>query len=135
MGRDGAILSDLESLPPHRRSDGKLVRYVAPPAGAARWPAVPVSHIIFPRYIKGPATRLQAVSRSEALGRVMTECLEGRIWGKPNSRGCQAIGLWPTTFSQEKRCLNRDGRVCATLLILRSGPNRRPSRFFQKGLD
>jgi hypothetical protein len=66
---------NLESLPPHWHSGGKLVRYVAPPAGAARRPAVPVSHIIFLRYTEGAATRLQTVSRSQALGRVMTECL------------------------------------------------------------
>jgi hypothetical protein len=66
---------DLLSSPPHRRGDGKLVRYVAPPAGAAQWPPVPVSHIVFPRYEAGVRTELKPVARSEALRRLMAECL------------------------------------------------------------
>jgi hypothetical protein len=69
---------DLSALPLHRRGDGKVVRYVAPPASAAGWPRVPVSHIIFPRYEKDAATTLEPVPRSDALGRLMSECLAVR---------------------------------------------------------
>ena len=36
---------------------------------------MPVSHIIFPRYEEAAPDRLERVKRSEALGRLMNECL------------------------------------------------------------
>jgi hypothetical protein len=66
---------DIENLPPHRRSDGKLVRYIAPPTEAARCASLPVSHIIFPYFEANSATELVRVPRAEALGRLMEECL------------------------------------------------------------
>jgi hypothetical protein len=36
---------------------------------------MPVRHIIFPRYEQAAPTRLERVKRSEALGRLMNECL------------------------------------------------------------
>jgi hypothetical protein len=36
---------------------------------------MPVGHIIFPRYEEAAPTRLERVKRSEALGRLMGECL------------------------------------------------------------
>jgi hypothetical protein len=36
---------------------------------------MPVRHIIFPRYEHAAPTRLERVKRSEALGRLMGECL------------------------------------------------------------
>jgi hypothetical protein len=65
----------METLPIHVRSDGKVLRYVPPPAGAAGHTAVPVSHVIFPCYQPDARTRLERVNRSEALGRLMGECL------------------------------------------------------------
>lgn len=66
---------DLLASPPHRRGDGKLVRYVAPPVGSALWPPAPVRHIVFPRYDREARTELKPIARSEALGRLMAECL------------------------------------------------------------
>jgi hypothetical protein len=66
---------DLPALPIHRREDNKVVRYIAPPAGAAQQQPAPVSHIIFPRHDKDAATELKPIPRSEALSRLMGECL------------------------------------------------------------
>lgn len=63
------------SLPIHLRTDAKLLRYLPPPAEAARQAPAPVSHIIFPRYDKDGPTRLERVRRPQALGRLMGECL------------------------------------------------------------
>lgn len=69
---------DLPTLPVHRRDDGKLVRYIPPPPHIAQYHPAPVSHIIFPCYRAGVPTRLRSIGRSEALGRLMAECLAAR---------------------------------------------------------
>lgn len=66
---------DIEALRIHGREDGKLVRYIAPPRGAAQYSPARVSHIVFPHYQEGASTALKAVTRTEALRRVMDECL------------------------------------------------------------
>jgi len=66
---------NLPSLPVHRRDDGKIVRYIPPPAAALSQPPVPVSHIIFPRHSKDESTELTPISRSEALAKLMDQCL------------------------------------------------------------
>jgi hypothetical protein len=63
------------SLPVHVRSDGKILRYIPPPADAVGQRPMPIRHIIFPRYEQDAQTRLERVKRSEALGRLMGECL------------------------------------------------------------
>jgi hypothetical protein len=63
------------SLPVHVRSDGKVLRYIPPPGDAAEQIPMPVTHIIFPRYEQDALSRLKRVKRSEALGRLMGECL------------------------------------------------------------
>jgi hypothetical protein len=68
-------LPELHSMRAHAREDGKIVRYVPPPADTARQAAVPVSHMIFPRYDKDAATEMQPLARSEGLARLMSECL------------------------------------------------------------
>ncbi len=68
----------IASLPVHRRGDGKVVHYIPPPAGAAEQTALPVSHIIFPRYAADAPTRLVPVERYDALGQLMGECLAMR---------------------------------------------------------
>ena len=66
----------IASLPVHVRADEKVLRYFPPPpANTAEQIAVPVSHIIFPRYEPGSRTRLERINRSAALGRLMGECL------------------------------------------------------------
>lgn len=65
----------LLELPVHRREDDKLVRYIPPPAGAAQQIPAPVSHIIFPRYDAVSGPEFNRISRSEALGRLMAECM------------------------------------------------------------
>jgi hypothetical protein len=72
---------DITALPIHERGDGKLVRYLTPPSGAIASPqtSAQVSHIIFPRYSADGRTELKAVARSEALRRLMDECLALRL--------------------------------------------------------
>lgn len=67
---------EILSVPTHIRSDGKVVRYVAPPADRIQKVPASVSHIVFPRYDKASKTELQPIARSEALGRLMSECLD-----------------------------------------------------------
>jgi hypothetical protein len=66
---------EIFSLPVHVRCDGKVLHYIPPPAVAAEQIPMPVGHIIFPRYEQDASTRLERVKRSEALGRLMGECL------------------------------------------------------------
>jgi hypothetical protein len=66
---------EILSLPVHVRCDGKVLHYIPPPADAAEQIPMPVRHIIFPRYEQDAPTRLARVKRSEALGRLMGECL------------------------------------------------------------
>jgi hypothetical protein len=63
------------SLPVHVRSDEKVLRYIPPPADSKEQTPTPVGHVIFPRYEGAAPTRLERVKRSEALGRLMGECL------------------------------------------------------------
>jgi hypothetical protein len=63
------------SLPVHVRSDEKVLRYIPPPADSVEQIPMPVAHIIFPRYEEAAPTQLERVKRSEALGRLMGECL------------------------------------------------------------
>ena len=65
---------NLVDLPMHWREDGKRVRYIPPP-DTTSWPPAPVSHIVFPRYEEHCRTSLYSISQSEALGRLMGECL------------------------------------------------------------
>jgi hypothetical protein len=63
------------SLPIHVRIDEKVLRYIPPPADSLEQVPMPVRHIIFPRYEQAAPNRLERVNRSEALGRLMNECL------------------------------------------------------------
>lgn len=65
----------IADLPTHRRADGKVVRYIAPPKEATTQAPLPVSHIIFPNHEENAPTELRPVTRSEALTRLMAECL------------------------------------------------------------
>ncbi len=66
---------EISAVPVHGRNDGKVVRYVPPLAATVRRTPGLVSHIFFPRYTKGKRTRLQPLSRSTALARLMEQCL------------------------------------------------------------
>lgn len=66
---------EILTLPIHGRNDGKVVRYVPPPASAVQQAPALVSHIFFPRYADGGETRLEPLSRSNALARLMEQCL------------------------------------------------------------
>jgi hypothetical protein len=66
---------NMSTLRVHGREDGKLVRYIAPPMVAAQHPPAPVSHIIFPHYDRDAPTELKPIARTEALRRLMDECL------------------------------------------------------------
>ena len=79
-GWDGfaGLFPDIDTRPTHHRMDGKLVRYLPPPAAAL--PASlnvqrPVSAVIFPRYSPDAETALQPVRKVEALHRLMDECV------------------------------------------------------------
>jgi hypothetical protein len=59
----------------HIRTDAKALRYLPPPRGSRAAAPLPVSHIFFPKYQADAGTKLEPVSRSDALGRLMGECL------------------------------------------------------------
>ncbi len=65
----------IADLPTHRRKDGKVLRYIAPPKAATKQRPLPVSHIIFPSHRENAPTEIRPVARSEALARLMAECL------------------------------------------------------------
>ncbi len=62
-------------LPTHRRDDGKVVRYVQPPLESLRNSPALVSHIFFPRYSASEQTRCVPMNRSDALARLMEQCI------------------------------------------------------------
>jgi hypothetical protein len=66
---------EIRDIASHRRSDGKLERYLAPPSGATKHAPAPVSHIFFPRYDAAGPTELRPVPRADALRSLMGECL------------------------------------------------------------
>ncbi|HET7085338.1 MAG TPA: hypothetical protein VFI23_11245 [Rhizomicrobium sp.] len=76
---------ELETLPIHRRDDGKLVRYVPPRAANVQKAPGQVRHIFFPRYTKDEATQLTPLSRSGALARLMDQCIAFRLRLDPAS--------------------------------------------------
>ena len=65
---------NITEVPMHWRDDGKRVRYL-PPINSQSWMPAPVTHIVFPCYNAEAQTVLQPMSRSDALGRLMGECL------------------------------------------------------------
>lgn len=66
---------EIATLPAHKRDDGKAVVYVPPrPAEIRREPGF-VSHIFFPQYTPGEATKLEPLSRSVAFTRLMDQCI------------------------------------------------------------
>ena len=95
---------EIASVPVHNRDDGKRVRYVPPPPGAIQQKSATVSHIIFPRYEEGGPTELKPIARSEALGRLMSECLALRRRLDQNNvreivRWIAGIDCYTLTFS------------------------------------
>jgi len=66
---------DIETLPIHVRNDQKRLRYVPPPDGSEKQSPSPVGYIIFPQYKMSAETELKPITRSEALSRLMEECL------------------------------------------------------------
>ena len=66
---------EIRTLDSHERMDGKVVRYVAPPASAMQQASAPVSHLIFPRYDENAPTELKPIAHADALRRLMEECL------------------------------------------------------------
>lgn len=70
-----AYYPEVLRVPTHGRSDGKMVRYVPPRPETVAKASAPVSHIVFPKYSAKSTTELRAISRSDALGRIMDECL------------------------------------------------------------
>jgi hypothetical protein len=76
---------ELPQLPTHRRDDGKLVRYVRPPAAQVQKEPGRVSHIFFPLYSKDTPTQLVELTRADALARLMDQCLALRLAMDPGS--------------------------------------------------
>ena len=110
---------DILTLPMHHRDDGKDVRYIPPPAGAAQQPPAPVSHIIFPRHEKDAPTELKPITRSEALGRLMGECqaLRRRLDQKNVGqlvRWIAGIDCYALTFSSLEDAVGRIAQVTAS---------------------
>jgi hypothetical protein len=82
-------------MPTHRRADRKEVRYVPPPPGSLLQKPARVSHIFFPLYTAGQPTRLTPVTRSDALARLMDQCLAFRMQLTPEGIG--KLIEWITT--------------------------------------
>jgi hypothetical protein len=82
----------IPSLITHQREDGKVVRYVPPRADAIQKTSAPLSHIFFPLYTAGAPTRLEPMARSEALARLMEQCLAFRLRLDPGS--VKELVLW-----------------------------------------
>jgi hypothetical protein len=76
---------ELPQLPIHHRADGKLVRYVRPPAAQVQKDPGRVSHIFFPLYSKDAPTGLVALTRADALARLMDQCLALRLAMEPEN--------------------------------------------------
>lgn len=72
-----AQFHELQSDSAGLRAEGEQVWYLRPPSNA--WPSVPlpVRYIVFPRYIPGSPTSLTAISRSEALPRLLAQAFIG----------------------------------------------------------
>jgi hypothetical protein len=68
----------LADLPVHRRVDGRLCRYLPPPAPAGAHPppgvAQPVRWLVFPSFREGAGTRLGPLDPVEALTRLLDQC-------------------------------------------------------------
>jgi hypothetical protein len=95
---------EIGALVSHERMDGKVVRYVPPPARAIQRTGGLVSHIVFPRYDKDAETELKPIARSDALGRLMVECLALRQRLTPANvadliRWIAGINCYALTFS------------------------------------
>ena len=69
---------EIDTLPKHRRYDGKLVRYLPPRREAVQTMPAVVSHIFFPQYIAGEVTRIEPLARTAALARLLDQCLSLR---------------------------------------------------------
>jgi hypothetical protein len=65
----------IATLPAHKREDGKAVVYVPPQPGQIRRDPGFVSHIFFPQYAAGAATKLEPLSRPVAFTRLMDQCV------------------------------------------------------------
>lgn len=95
---------EISQLPIHRRDDGKTVRYMPPPAAKMQVAPARVSHIVFPRYCGDEPTRLTPVTRSDALTRLMDQCLALRLRLDPGGveqlvRWIAGIDCFALTFS------------------------------------
>lgn len=94
---------EIRGLINHERMDDKVVRYVPPPAAAIQRASAPVSHIIFPRYEPEGPTKLKPVKRSEALRRLLDECLASKSLDRESVteliRWIEGIDCYELTFS------------------------------------
>lgn len=95
---------EILTLPTHKRDDGKVVRYVPPPAAAVQRTPALVSHIFFPKYAKDELTELKLLGRSDALAVLMEHCLALRQRLNPDNvrelvRWIAAIDCYALTFS------------------------------------
>jgi hypothetical protein len=63
----------------HFRVDGKKVRYLPPSLSQRSNESKRVSHVIFPRYAPESITALSRISRSEALRRLLEQCMASRL--------------------------------------------------------
>lgn len=83
---------EIAQLPSHRRGDKKVVRYVPPPRTALARKPGHVSHIFFPCYAKDQPTQLTRLARSDALARLMDQCLAFRM--RLDSASVQELVRW-----------------------------------------
>lgn len=72
------LFPELRDLAEHQRPDGKIVKYLPPPARALpkdRKRSAPVRRIVFPYYDPSAKTVLRSLSKGEALHRLLDQCL------------------------------------------------------------
>ncbi len=72
------LFQNFEQHPVHYRLDNKVVRYTPPPVDLANPDydrALPVRHMVFPRYQANAKTELKPIGKVAALQRLMEECL------------------------------------------------------------
>lgn len=70
------LYPEVSKLAVHAREDDQRVRYLNPPGYRPDLPAaLPVRWIVFPEYDANAATRLESMSRAEALRRLMDQCI------------------------------------------------------------
>jgi len=91
------LYPELANLAAHERQDGKVVRYMPPPARSLPkdlGKSLPIRRIIFPAYVPNSTTVLRRLSKADALARLLSQCLAVPLDLNPDRVG--ALVRWIT---------------------------------------